>query len=349
MPPENIALAPIRAKHRPRFRRASQEELPAFRLTDRDRELLKVIYEYRFITADMLQDLAPPVALTPRQQEALNRLIASKRAKIANTETTERPQTRTKREILRRLQVLYHHGYVQRQKLSDHEQIAYALGNKGADELTLYHGIDRMKIDWTTKSRESTERYMRHGLMISRFRHALTLALRCVPEATVDFWEPSGSFKASVEYEESIASRDGIRTQRVSGAVIPDGFFSLTFGSQTAYFFLEADRSTMTNARYLAKLKAYLHFWRSQVRGGGHPSGMQAFRVLTVTLSHERKENLRRTALDVDPHGKGLNLFWFACERSYHAAPQELLDAIWQTPQDETPKSIFASRMFGSS
>ena len=233
MPPETIALAPIRAKHRPRFRRASQDERPAFRLTDRDRELLKCIYDYRFITAEMLQDLAPPVALTQRQQEAVERLIAARRARLGARGSAERPSTSAKREIQRRLQVMYHHGYVQRLKLSDRDPIVYALGNKGADELTLYFGIDRQKIDWTSKNRETGERYMQHGLMVSRFRHALTLALRDVPSATLTFWEPGGAFKATVEYQEAIAGRDGTRTQTVSGAVIPDAFFALTDGAKT--------------------------------------------------------------------------------------------------------------------
>src|SRR6185503_5901692 len=73
MPPDTIALAPTRTKHLPRFRRASHEERPAFRLTDRDREGLKIIYENRWITADMLQDLLSPVTLTQRQQEALDK------------------------------------------------------------------------------------------------------------------------------------------------------------------------------------------------------------------------------------------------------------------------------------
>src|SRR5438270_3055739 len=98
MPPDTIALAPIRARRLPRFRRASHEEQPAFRLTDRDRELLKVIYDYRFMTAEMLQDLAPAVALTPRQQDALERLIAARRAKLSGTEVSEHQSARTKRK-----------------------------------------------------------------------------------------------------------------------------------------------------------------------------------------------------------------------------------------------------------
>jgi hypothetical protein len=87
MPPDSIALAPFRARRLPRFRRASHEEQPAFRLTDRDRELLKVIYDYRFITAEMLQDLALAPELTPRQQEALERLIKLMSQKFQKADT----------------------------------------------------------------------------------------------------------------------------------------------------------------------------------------------------------------------------------------------------------------------
>ncbi len=340
MLPETIAIAADHTPHLPRFRRASHEDMPAFRLMDRDRELLKVMYDYRFITAEMLQDLAPPVVLTARQQRALDHLVAKKRATAA-VPVADGSQSRTKREILRRLQLMYHHGYVQRHKLSDHEPIVYALGNKGADVLTLYYGIDRQQIDWTTKNRETGERYIRHSLMVSRFRHAVTLAVRAFPDASVVFWEPNGAFTASVEYEQAVKTRDGVLNKRVTGTVKPDGFFALHDGQKTAYFCLEADRSTMTNARYLNKLTSYFHFWTTQIRGGQHPSGMKGFRVLTITLSSERKDNLRETARGVDPHGRGLGMFWFACERSYAARPQELLAAIWQTPTDDTLRSIF--------
>ena len=95
--PDTSAFAPIRTKHLPRFRRATLEERPAFRLTDRDRESLKIIYENRWITADMLQDLLSPVPLTLRQQEARGKLIAAKKANA--TGQTQR----TKRAVLRRL------------------------------------------------------------------------------------------------------------------------------------------------------------------------------------------------------------------------------------------------------
>ena len=338
MPPDTIALAPIRAKHLPRFRRAPLEERPAFRLTDRDREGLKIIYENRWITAEMLQDLLSPVKLTRRQQEALDKLIAAKKANAAGRETAERPQ-RTKREIRRRLQMLYHHGYVQRHKLSDGESIAYALGNLGAEELTLYFGIDPKEIEWTTKNRESGERYIRHALMVTRFRHALELALRNSPGAPLEFWKPGGAFKASVKYEDTVRTREGTRTQVVEGAVIPDGLFVVKVGEKRIHYFLEADRSTMSNARYLAKLKSYFAFYATYVRGGKKPSGITQMRVLSVTISEARKDNLRAIAQEVSTEAK--NLFWFACEKEYRGKPHEVFGTIWQTLEDDTLKSLY--------
>src|SRR2546426_10834924 len=99
MPPETLTAPIIRTRRLPRFRRASQEELPPFKLTERDRELLKCIYDYRFLTAEMLQDLAPRVILTQRQQEAVERLIAARRARLGAPGSAERPPPSAKREI----------------------------------------------------------------------------------------------------------------------------------------------------------------------------------------------------------------------------------------------------------
>src|SRR5215217_3384806 len=80
--------------------------------------------------------------------------------------------------------------YVQRHKLSDGEPLAYALGNAGAGELTLSYGIDRKEIDYTTRNRENSERYIRHALMVTSFRHAVEVSLRDMPDLTLKLWEP---------------------------------------------------------------------------------------------------------------------------------------------------------------
>src|SRR5438034_1943342 len=77
--------------------------------------------------------------------------------------------------------------------------------------------------------------------------------------------------------------------------VRPDGFFGLRFptlpeGRNRAFFCLEADRSTMSRERFLAKLNAYQR-WHA---AGGHTASLaiKSFRVLTVTKSVERLRSL---------------------------------------------------------
>jgi hypothetical protein len=326
---DTITSAPTQTKHLPRFRRASQDERPVFRLTDRDREMLKIIYDYRFITAGMLQDLASPVKLSDRQKMALAKLNAAR--KSAALPETEAGTQRTQRKILRRLQMLYHSGYVQRKRLRDNEPIAYAIGNAGAGELMLHYGIDRKQIEWTTKNREAGDNYIRHTLMVGRFRHALELALRLVPEATVS-WEHT--FKAKVPYEDTLRGK----TQVVDGAVIPDGLFVVTIAGKQTHYFLEADRSTMTNARYLSKLKSYFWYYAQQVNDN-KSSKIKQMRVLTITLSEDRKQNLRDTAQAVH-ETMAKDLFWFACERAYLSVPEQVVAPIWQTLKDENLKDL---------
>lgn len=54
---DTVSNAPIRTKHRPRFRQASVEERPAFRVTDRDREGFKIIYENRSVLPAPMLDI----------------------------------------------------------------------------------------------------------------------------------------------------------------------------------------------------------------------------------------------------------------------------------------------------
>jgi Replication-relaxation len=105
-----------------------------------------------------------------------------------------------------------------------------------------------------------------------------------------------------------------MRTQTVDGVVIPDSLFKTQDRKNVIHSFVEADRSTMTNARYLSKLKAYYAFWLAYVKDN-RSSPIKQMRVLTITRSEERKQNLRKVADQVSSQAK--NLFWFICEKEY--------------------------------
>jgi hypothetical protein len=93
----------------------------------------------------------------------------------------------------------------------------------------------------------------------------------------------------------------------------------------------------MSNARYLAKLKSYYAFWATYVQDGRSP--IKQMRVLTITRSEERKQNLRKIADQISPKAK--NLFWFICEKAYLGKPQQVLAATWQTLEDDTRKRLY--------
>ncbi|MBA7495120.1 hypothetical protein ES702_05699 [subsurface metagenome] len=105
------------------------------------------------------------------------------------------------------------------------------------------------------------------------------------------------------------------------------------------YFFLEADQSTMTNARFLKKMRAYWNQWRQ----GRHTKrfGMKAFRVLTITKTKQRKENLRKITEGANDGQKGSLMFWFTSEENYNIdKPESILESIWQTPKDDSSHSL---------
>ena len=294
-------------KRAPRFKRMPKA-VGGLRIQERDIEIIRLVYEYRFLDS-----------------EQIHALVGGSR-----------------QVILRRLKKLYHHGYLDRpisqitfsNPFFGPQKMVYALGDKGADLLAEVYGIDRGGIIWSEKNREVRERYIQHTLMISNFRACLSLALRDLPDVRLLFWvrENPQELKDYVSFTDESG-----RHRRLP--IVPDGFFGIEDPQGRMFFFLEADRSTMTNARFLRKLRAYWLWWKQ----GGHRRrfGIESFRVLTITRTERRKENLRRVAKKADDRQIGSLMFWFTSEERYDIRdPRTILGEIWQTPRDERWHSL---------
>lgn len=288
-------MEPSISKRLPRFKRVSSPNLP-FRLQDRDLDILRLFNDYRFLTSRLIH------LLTPGSNQG----------------------------ITRRLQKLFHNGHLDRIKNSFYEPCLYALGNKGADELTL-HGMDRGKINWTTKNREAKERYINHSMMIANFRATLTLALENNPDTKIIEWIPEGELKENIYIQ-----GDGGKKR---ASFVPDAYFALEDKEDELHFFLEADQSTMTNQRFLNKMRTYWNYWKE----GRHKEkqGIESFRVLTITKTEARKENLRRITKEADDNKTGSVMFWFTSEENYNPEnPETILKPIWQTPKDDSQHQL---------
>jgi hypothetical protein len=87
----------------------------------------------------------------------------------------------------------------------------------------------------------------------------------------------------------------------------------------------------MTLARLQIKLAGYWHWYRQ----GGHTRkhDIRAFRVLTITRSQERMQNLLKIAKQVDDQKAGSPMFCFTSETRYSPErPHSIFEAIWETP-----------------
>ena len=205
--------------------------------------------------------------------------------------------------------------------------MVYALSNKGADVLADELGVERGNIDWRANNRRVGYQHILHALMISNLRSTLTLALEPRKHTALKTWKQGPELKA-------VTIVEGRRV-----AVIPDAFFTVEHEGHDLHFLCEVDRSTMTTKRFLRKLSAYWYWWKE----GGHRRelGINRFRVLTISISDRRKENLRKIARNADDRKQGTAMFLFACERSYSLdEPETILNPIWQSPVNDTWYSI---------
>ena len=283
----------------PRFKRSP--EIPAFQLTDRDREILRHVHRHSFLRSDHLAAL-----------------------------TAGSPQ-----QILRRLQRLYHHGYLERPRSqidryqSGSRRMAYGLGNKGAAWLKRELSLPFHQLDWKRKNHVG-RLFLEHSLLISDIMVAVELACRKQPG--VKLLLPDENKLRPFRWNVNIGIKCG---------VIPDRVFGLEFNGQQCWYCLEADRATMPITRgdikqtsFYRKLLAYEATWTQNVHR--NKFGWQRFRVLTVTTKSERVQGMIEACQRLK-NGRGL--FLFTDIKTLKGQP-DLFSMRWQTHRENKPVSL---------
>lgn len=266
----------------PRFQRCADPG--PIHLTRRDIAVLQKVHQYRFLRSTHLIQLL-----------------------------TGSPQ-----QLLRRLQALYHHGYLDRPRIqidyyrAGSRPIVYGIGRRGIAFLR-----ERGFVPSRVRSSEL------RGSVSTRFSLCHTLA---VADAVIAF-----------EVAASRGNGPGILHHREAGArsfqwrvhvpspppgadlgLVPDWIFALNVGADgnPLWIFLEVDRGTMPvrahglrRSSLHRKIIAYQETWRQGVLRPTFPR----FRVLTLTTSQQRVEHLvdltRRMA-----GGNGSRLFLFGLQ-----------------------------------
>jgi DNA-binding PadR family transcriptional regulator len=280
----------------PRFRRAPDDVSCA--LTSRDLDIMDLVESFRLVTSEQIQTLIQGSG----------------------------------QGVLRRLQKLFHAGYVDRLQPktaygSGSAKMVYAITNKGVRALHEEGRIkDRSTTDWNAQNRSLHDFSIRHTLLVSEIRAALTAACRRNPDLKLLYWREGRDLYDSVE----VTLADGYAHIPVA----PDAFFGLEDRKGRMHFFLEADRGTMTTKRFVRKLKAYAAYHRQ--RKQQEKFGIRFFRVLTVTTGPARTQNLVSAGGAEDDVRSLGRLFLFADETALSLAnPERLLGNIWTTAEGE--------------
>jgi Replication-relaxation len=290
---------------RPRFERA---KVAGIKLTPRDLLILRAVERHRLLRSTHL------IALLDGSRQT----------------------------ALRRLQLLFHHGYLDRPAAQldwyakGSEPFVYALGNRGAAVLAA-EGERGGALRWA-KDRNVSRQFLRHTLAVAEVMVAFEVA--CRDTEGVEFIRPEEILAAAPEatrrlrlpFRWQVEVTEAGNLHRLG--VEPDRVFGLRFesepeGRQRAYFFLEADRGTMPVTRngldqtsFRRKLLGYRETWRQ----GLHRThlGIPNFRVLTVTANEERTRNL--VAECRSPSG-GSGLFLFATQEI--VGREDILEYEW--------------------
>jgi DNA-binding Lrp family transcriptional regulator len=294
----------------PRFKRAAT--VRPIQLTERDSKIIRLVHRHRFLRSPQIAAL---IGGSPQH-------------------------------LLRRLQLLYHRGYLERPRSqidsyhkSGSRHIVYGLGNKGGVLLKQELDVAFREVSWGEKNRSVGRIFLEHALLVSDVMVTIELACRKAHIRLLTDEElvlPGKSVPKRQPFHWKVNVSSGVKL-----GLIPDRVFALDFPNQDgktdrAVFFLEADRGTMPVRRrnlsqtsFYRKLLAYEATWAQSIHRTRF--GFNRFRVLTVTTSAERVKSLVGACSQLK---RGHGLFLFA-DRTILSG--DVFFPIWQTGKpDET-------------
>jgi hypothetical protein len=242
-----------------RRRRDQRAENPGrMLLTERDKEIIKAVYEYRVLRQDQIQ-----------------RLFFGR-----NPGARHRTQ--------RRLVKLFDFHYCNRQFLPTrgglmNSPALYTLDKMGAEVLRTHYGYEPK---WYSSSRELTGYFLTHLMSVSEVRISFVLACRA-RGYTLD-WIGETELKRSYDYVKIAGRKEPV-------AVIPDGYFVISGTPHgRAHFALELDNTTESSEVIRRKVASYTEYHTSGLYEKRY--GTKSLRVLFVAPSQRRLANLKKAA-----------------------------------------------------
>ncbi len=276
----------------PRYRQQGGEA-PEVVLQPRDLELLRDVWQCRFLTTTQLE-------------------------LVRGSDPDPKLRFVSRLTLTRRLKLLYHNRYLQRiaRPLSQGSlEPAYALDTEGVRVLSREHG----EVAAWVPAQFPRSVALGHLLGISQVRVSLVAASRQSGQVKLADWQHPEAvrFKAEV-------GAPGDRSRKAT--LCPNAFFSLQVAPRRLFYFLAIDQG-IEPIRTLAQLcQAYYGYWQSG--GFGRDFSLPpavGFRVLFIAPTPTRRDAIAQAVKLLEA---GRTLFWISTEE--HINPQEILLPIWQ-------------------
>jgi hypothetical protein len=289
--------------------------------------------------------------ITPRDLTLLSNLA---RLRLASGEQLAALDGGSGQNVSRSLLALWENGYVER-LLGQAENrvlykgsfpLIYGLTRPGA-WLLRKHGFNvrRRLLYETDKQRRAGWRFIEHRVDITEFMVRLELASRA--RTDIELIERQEIVESAPKTQRDRRVRL-VAKVRIDGvhrllSVDPDELFGLRFaaGKQSTYFMFERDRGEMPVHRrksrdqtyYVKKMLTY--YEANRVGEHGRELGIPNFRVLTVTTTPDRVEQMIEAQKEMTD-GRGSNMFLFIDDASLLASNP--LDAVWRTGKGKLVK-----------
>jgi hypothetical protein len=228
-----------------------------------------------------------------------------------------------------RLRLLSENGYLERAEqpialIDGRKPLVYFLSIKGLQIAAEVLQIPPAQIGWKQSYNNVRWPFLEHLLATNEIRVRMEVA---APKAGLEIleWIDDKSLAArSIQDQITVPDPTG-RTQRMT--VGPDGYVSLLApdGTTRHRAFIEADRATVPLARWKTKVWKYQQYLRSRTFRDRYRAS-KPFRVLTVTTSQERLENMLAVSAELG----AVAWFWFTTYEDIQEPEKVFFEPIWR-------------------
>lgn len=305
---KNSGSKSLRAKG---TQRATKTERPGVRLTLRDLDMIKALYNFEGLSTPQIQIL----------------LFGD--------------NTGQKTTCAVRLQKLFHNGYVWRGEIpgvwsGGRLPFFYRAELKGLKELPAMIEFDLATVDPAAIKRAIPGK-INHFIKVNDVRIIFTLAIKSQSIVTFNRWLTERQLRST--HAKDLVP---VGQNKTEPAIVPDGYFELWHKerAKSSHQFIEVDLASESAKSeselykdWVTKIKGYLAYHHS----GLYSQRYQAkhFRVLTITTGQRRVKNLKQKTEEAG----GKNLFWFTTFDQL-TPKTALFDPLWLVAGQDEPQAL---------